>query len=179
MKLLQAVFLSTLVATAVTARAAQGDWLIEGAPQAIIWDGRFKLGVGGQLGVLRGLTERTDVSLTVQYASFAPVSSELNETVTSYGGLVTYFFSPTLEGYLPKVGVHAGYTYYSSPTFPDPVTKETSPLHYFELGGDGQLVFDVGEKLKFFTMMSPAYLIGKDMQFVFRIGLGLQYQVAP
>ncbi len=179
MKLLQAVSLFTLFASAISAQAAQGDWLIEAAPHAVIWDERYDLGVGGQLGVIRGLSERTDISVSVQYAHFTPENPEVNNTVNSFGGLVTYFFSPEIEGFTPKVGVHMGYTTFNNPLISGPANGEEPRLHNFEFGGDGQLVFDVGERLKFYTMMSPAYLIGTESGIIFRIGLGLQYRVTP
>ncbi len=180
MKLLRIASLFTLVATFTTTEAAQGDWTLEAAAQAIIWDEKYDLGLGGQLGVIRGLSERTDLSVAFQYGYYTPQIPDVNQTVTSYGGLVTYFFAPEIEGFTPKLGVHVGYSTFSSPTVPNAFTEgDTERRHYFQFGGEGQLVFDVGENLKFFTMMSPSYLIGPNPGFTFRIGLGLQYRVAP
>lgn len=130
--------------------------------RASIYDDNYKLGVGGELGAVAGVAPNWDIGLHLNYSHFAPKTETWTAT-EEFGGYVTAYFLPSIDQpFTLRLGPHAG------------VTKIRNT--FVDLGGDIMAVFQVMPKTRFYANFVPSFLIGKDSQSIFRVGIGVEYR---
>ncbi len=157
--LLIPVFVLTLAASAFS---QQGDWRLNASTQATIWDDRYRLGVGGELGVLHGLTEVFDVALNAHYHFYGARTAI--DGISERGIRAVVFMNLVPGDVNIKGGLHAGLS-----LFDDEAN--------LDLGADFQAVFRATPQMDIYATFIPGVLIGSDSQMLVRIGIGAYYHL--
>jgi hypothetical protein len=136
--------------------------------RASIYDENYKLGVGGELGVIMPATAAIDLGLHLNYTNFR-AKTETFVDATELGGYVTAYFHPAIDqGFSLRLGPHIGYS---------ALGNSDNRESYLDLGGDVMAVFQATPMFSFYAAFIPSFLIGPDSQSLIRIGLGLQYSM--
>ncbi|MDB5050014.1 MAG: hypothetical protein JWO30_3085 [Fibrobacteres bacterium] len=152
-------FLGLALALVPTRAIAGVD--LDGGVRAAIFDENYKLGVGGELGVIAPAAALWDLGLHLNYTHFKSKTETLDDA-TELGGYVAAYYKPALDqGFSLRLGPHIGYSELEG--------------HFLDLGGDVMAVFKITPALSFYGAFIPSFLIGSDTQSLFRIGLGLEY----
>lgn len=129
--------------------------------RADIFDDNYKLGVGGELGVIGSANDDWDFGLHLNYNHFAPQTDGW-KAAEEFGGYVAAYWKPKIDqAFWLRLGPHVGYSHVVN--------------HYVDLGGDAMAVFKATPTLDFYAVAVPSFFIGKNAQAMTRIGLGLEF----
>ncbi len=136
---------------------------LDGGIRTAIYDENYKAGLGGELGLLKPLSEDWDIGLHLNYLHFR-IKTENWTPVDEMGGYVTAYIRPKLNlDFSLRLGPHIGFSYVKNP--------------YADLGGDLMAYYGLNPNLDLYAAFIPSFLIGKNSQAMIRIGLGLEYSL--
>lgn len=157
-----AALFSCLCLPLLPSRAAAVD--LDAGLRAAIYDDTYKLGVGGELGLVAPAAPLWDLGLHLNYTSFTSKVPETAGDETELGGYVTAYYKPAIDqGFSLRLGPHIGYAKIGS--------------NYLDLGGDAMAVFQASPVLNFYGAFIPSWMIGSNGQSLFRIGFGVEYRM--
>jgi len=132
--------------------------------RADIYDDNYKLGVGGELGIISPLNDDWDIGLHLNYNHFEPQTDGWN-AAEELGAYVGAYWKPKIDqAFWLRLGPHVGYSHVVD--------------HYVDVGGDVMAVFKTTPSLDFYAAVVPSFFIGKNSQAMTRIGLGLEFHAA-
>ena len=150
------------------------------SPGAVDWDIGFrgsigeetyKLGLGGQLGVIYGSGAHSDLGLHLNYSYFRP--KHIQTTMREYGGFITWYRVPHLKDqpFQMRLGPHVGVAFFQSDDF---------NRWFVDLGGDLMIVFEANPNFHYYLCFSPAYQLAVPSvslsQTMFRVGFGVEFR---
>ena len=119
--------------------------------RADIYDDNYKLGVGGELGVIVPANESWDFGLHLNYNHFAPQNDGLS-AADELGGYATAYWKPKIDqAFWLRLGPHVGYSHIVN--------------HYLDLGGDAMAVFKTTPALDFYAVVVPSFLVCPDSSY--------------
>jgi hypothetical protein len=137
---------------------------LDGGFRASIWDENYKLGVGGELGMVMGAGPKLDVGAHLNYSHFTHKTMDFPDH-DELGGYLTLYFVPLQDdSFRLRLGPHVGGNQLDG--------------WNLDVGGDIAAVFKINDRTLIYGAFIPAYLIGSDSQGIFRVGFGAQYRLS-
>ena len=142
------------------ASAAPASWDV--GARAAIFDDNYKLGVGGELGLILPAGTGWDIGLHLNYTHFEPQNDGVINAAEEFDGYVAAYFKPKIDqAFWLRLGPHIGYSHVVD--------------HFADVGGDLMAVFKVAPTTDFYAAIIPSMLIGEETQTMIRIGLGVEF----
>ena len=140
-----------------------GPWQFDAGLRGSIYDDNYKLGLGGELGLVKGLGADWDLGLHANYSHFR-IKTENWTPADEFGGYLTVYYLPKIEqDFSLKIGPHLGYAYIRS--------------HYVDVGGDVKAVVQIVPTTSVYAAFIPGFFVGKNPQALIRVGLGINYSL--
>jgi hypothetical protein len=153
---------AALLCLAPVFAAAAPNW--DAGLRADIFDDNYKLGVGGELGVIAPANAGWDFGLHLNYNHFE-AQTDGWKAAEEFGGYVALYWKPQIDqAFWLRLGPHVGYSHIVN--------------HYVDLGGDAMAVFKTSPSIDFYAVVVPSFFVGKGAQAMTRIGLGLEFHAA-
>ena len=157
-----AALLPLLCLAAAPLRSLAGPLDVDAGLRGSIYDDKYDLGKGGELGILRPASPAWDLGLHLNFSHYPTKVPDTYPSVKEYGGYVAAYFRPAIEQVFSlRLGPHIGYAKISG--------------SYLDLGGDVMVIFKTTPALDIYAAFIPSFMIGKNAQTLVRVGVGVEY----
>lgn len=134
--------------------------------RAAIYDENYNLGLGGELGAIANLNSAWDAALHLNYSHYS-ARTQTWSPADEYGGYLTAYYLPNLDQpFRLRIGPHLGTNYITSTLFTN---------LFLDIGADMMAAIPVAKNFKAYASFSPSFLIGSEMQSIYRIGVGIEF----
>lgn len=134
--------------------------VLDAGLRASIFDERYKLGLGGELGALVPAGADWDWGGHLNYSHFAAQIAG-TESAEEFGGYLAAYFKPRIDQvFWLRLGPHLGYAHVDG--------------HFLDLGGDAMAVFKASPNVDWYAAVVPSLFIGPSIQSMIRIGMGVE-----
>jgi hypothetical protein len=129
--------------------------------RASIYDDNYEKGLGGELGMTKGMNSDWVLGLHLNYTYFR-AKTELWDPVQEFGGYLTAYYLPKTDlDFSLQLGPHLGFSHVYN--------------NYIDVGGDLMASFQVQPQTHLYVAFVPAFFIGTNSQALIRIGIGAEY----
>jgi hypothetical protein len=130
-----------------------------------IYDENYKMGLGGELGLVTPVDSNWSVGLHLNTTLFNAKTKSWDDAY-EYGGYITAYYNPHVnQPFTLLLGPHLGFA--------------KIIYHYFDLGADLKALFLINPKMNCYVNFIPAMMVGNNSQSLIRLGLGMQYRMGP